>query len=179
MKFTLSALLLAFPFFAFSQIDTARAMQNLRVQKGKMDTAFRNGQYLEFAQTMHPNLLKVLNGPENLAKMLETGMASIDNDETRLDREKMSMSDPENLVICEKAMQAIVWQHLEIVMIAEKQRILSGSPLLATSSDGGQTWHFLDIGNKPFSTVKKIEPHVCPEMEKFDNSKKQNVIDEK
>jgi hypothetical protein len=158
--------LLILPGYLLSQPlsdDVAKeAAKNLKLTAAKMLKAYTSRDFEASAEFVHPRVIETYFGDRSrLVAALEATATKMDS--LNYIMVGATIQGISKIVQVKTELQAIVTQSV-------RAKIPNGSmnsitSLLAVSSDFGQTWYFVGIGNKKRSDLEKIIPELSPDLE--------------
>lgn len=141
-------------------IDTAVASANLKSSAQKMGELFIAKNYTEYVKYIHPKTVKMAGGRDNMIALIKKSLKQVEDE--GLTFQNVTIGDPSAIIITNTGLQSVIPQVLE--MKTKSGRLEATSYLIATSSDKGKTWYFIDTGGKTLEDMKTQFPFLSNEL---------------
>ncbi len=123
-----------------------------------MMAAFKRKDYKKFTSYQHPNMTKMMGGPEPFASFIDLQMKQLPKAVVK----DIRFGKILQVVKTERDMQCLVEQNLQ--MEAEGLNLDRTTYLVGESLDGGKIWTFFDATVKSRLLPKDIKPDISPEL---------------
>lgn len=151
--------------YTFAQTGTGKAVpspmqKTIRAHAEKMGRFLFDKNYTGFAQYTYPKILEMMGGAANMAKAIEDGNKEMA--EHGMSITKVTIGEPSAIITAGNELQCTVPQTIE--MKTPEGRLVAHSTLIAISSDGGKTWHFLDTSRKPLKALQQFIPNLSNDL---------------
>jgi len=158
--------LILLPGYIFSQPlsdeSAKEAAKNLKIAAAKMLKAYTSRDFEASADFVHPKAIEAYFGDRSrLVTALESMMYKMDS--LSYIMVAGAIQGISKIVRAKTELQAIVTQSVRAKIPNGSMNTITS--LLAVSSDSGQTWYFIGIGNKKRADLEKIIPQLSPDLE--------------
>ena len=137
-----------------------QSASTIKAQALEMARALLKKDYPTFAKYVHPKLVAMAGGTPNLIKRLDTANAAAKQFGAEI--KKINIGNPDKIVTYKNELQTTIPQTTEMSMMMGS--VILESTLIATSTDGGKTWRFLDTSLYSVKEIKKAVPELSPEL---------------
>jgi len=137
---------------AQKRVTDSIATINLRMSAERMMKFYADTNYHEYVKYLHPKVLKVAGGTDQIIQLLRTGNAGMRADGFVLS--DINMGTPSTIVTTATEMQVIIPQIIEFK--TSQGRLITTGYLLGISSDKGKTWRFADTAGKTLEQMKQV-----------------------
>ena len=125
-----------------------------------MYDAFRKGRLDEFVSYTYPGLIKLMGGKEKMVEVLQKGLAEMAEQGFRFLSGKVGV--PTQVVKAGPEIHALL--PMSQIMSAPGGELHVESHMVAVSSNGGQTWTFIDTGKMTPENIRTVLPNFNPEL---------------
>lgn len=132
--------------------------QNIYRSGDSMMAAFKRRDFKTFVKYNHPNMTKMMGGPEAFAAFIEQQMKQLPDTAIK----NIEFGKILKVVKTPKDYQCLVEQNLK--MEVEGVTLDRTTYLIGESLDKGKTWTFLDASTKSVINPKNIKPDISPEL---------------
>jgi hypothetical protein len=133
---------------------------NLKVQVNRMADALMKGDYKTFTVYTHPAIISAAGGASRMTSLLTKAIDDMKAGGMSFSR--ITFDEPGQLVKSGQEWQTTIAQHTELKL--PSGRAVSTSTLIAISADDGKDWTFVDTSNKDIAVVRKLLPHLSPDI---------------
>lgn len=147
--------------FAWSSACVAQSQATtIRVQAMDMAKALLRKDYNTFAGFMHPKVITMAGGKQNLIVRMDTMNAVAAQLGASI--KKVLIGNPGNIITYKHELQTTLPQFTELE--SAFGNITLESTLIAISADNGKKWYFIDTSVYNIKEVKKAMPDLSPEL---------------
>ena len=143
-----------------SLAQAPHAADSLRAQASRMATAFINADYTTFIHYMHPKVVQLSGGADNLKQQLAqmTRQMSIGG----MTFSSVTVDSASDIIKAAVTLQATIKQHTTVKL--SQGRSVATSTLIGMSSDNGLHWKFVDTHNKTIEDMRQLLPNLSASL---------------
>jgi hypothetical protein len=140
----------------FNPVDQIPFSQIVKEQATEMAKAFVKGDYKTFMHYIHPKIVKMAGGQDEMMRRLNkmTREMAIQG----MTFNGITFGKVSKIVRNGNQLQGTVPQHTGIKLL--DGRVVSTTMLIAVSNDGGRNWTFIDTSNTDVAKLKEILPNL-------------------
>jgi hypothetical protein len=141
---------------AKAQSDSTAMRANLTAAANKMGQLFIDKNYREYLSYVHPELIKMIGGPDKMIAMFEKPLGE------GVTFRKVWYEEPLQLIGTPKDIEAVLPENIELN--TPKGKLVARSYTIAISKDKGKTWHFVSTSGKTLDQMRVVLPSLSPKL---------------
>jgi hypothetical protein len=135
-------------------------LANLETQVTAMEQAFLREEFETYADFLHPDVVRLVGGPDALAGQLRKAQEELRAQGTKVSQ--FTHGKPSRVVAVDRELQCTVPLTMQFASATGGSTV--HSTLLAISTDGGKTWAFLDTLGKDWEALHRLLPNLSREL---------------
>jgi hypothetical protein len=126
-----------------AQADTAIWRVNAQDQARRLDSAFKEKNWMRYAKLNHPKLVQLMGGEDAFAQTMKDEMHKVDS---LVKIDTMYFGTPYYFVSCDSSINCLLPQTM-LIELNDTSLLRSRVYLVGSSEDKGRTWYFVDGSN--------------------------------
>lgn len=146
---------LFFLFGAFALLAQNDYSTSILASAEKNAQAFKEKNYSNLVEYMHPNIISMGGGKDLMASVVESQLNAFA--EQNIEVTNITFGSPADIVKAGEELHCIVSQNTEMSM--NGQTFSQDTNLLAASLDNGETWKFIDLAQYDKESLKIFIPN--------------------
>jgi hypothetical protein len=155
-----------------AQADTAIWRLNAQEQAQRLDSAFKQKNWTQYAKLNHPKLVEAMGGETTFAQIMKDEMHKVDS---LVKIDTMYFGTPYAFTLCDSSINCLLPQTM-LIALNDTSILRSRVYLVGSSEDNGRTWYFVD-GSNGAEFLDVVIPNRCrnlviPEKQQAFNRRK-------